>query len=77
MLTAREINLIPKGLFKGSIPDNLTWVYLDHVEKHHLDTLVHGYQVFLIGNEYVYYYSESKDLGFVIKLNENGEVIIK
>jgi hypothetical protein len=77
MLTAREINLIPKGLFKGSIPNNVTWVYLDHVEKHHLDTLVHGYQMFLIGNEYVYYYSESKDLGFVIKLNEDGEVNIK
>lgn len=77
MLTAREINLIPKGLFKGNIPNNVTWVYLDHVEKHHLDILTHGYQMFLIGNEYVYYYSESKDLGLVIKLNENGEVIIK
>lgn len=77
MLTAREINLIPKGFFKGTIPNNVVWVYLDHVEKHHLDNLVYGYQMFLISNEYVYYYSESKDLGFVIKLNRIGEVNFK
>jgi hypothetical protein len=60
-----------------SVPKDIVWVYLDHVEKHHLDNLIHGYQMFLISNEYVYYYSESKDLGFVIKLNEDGEVNIK
>jgi hypothetical protein len=61
-----------------SIPKDIVWVYLDHVEiHHHLDILIYGYQIFLIGNEYAYYYNESKDLGFVIKLNEDGEVNIK
>lgn len=71
MLTKLEKNALMAGFFKGTIPDNVVWVYLDKIEKHHLKNLIHEYYMYYLDNgQYMYYFNEAKEIGFVVKLHK-------
>lgn len=60
-----------KNLFNGKIPNDIVWVYLDHLEKHHLQYLLYDYYMYhLDDGKYMYYFNESNNMGFVVKVNK-------
>ena len=63
-----------KNLFHSKVPDDIVWVYLDHLEDRHLQYLIYDNYMYHLGNlndsRYMYYFSESKDMGFVVKVNK-------
>jgi len=56
----------------GKVPDDIVWVYLDHLEDRHLQYLLYDNYMYHLddGRRYMYYFSESKDMGFVVKVNK-------
>lgn len=60
-----------KNLFHGKIPDDIVWVYIGHLEKHHLQYLIYdNYMYHLDDGKYMYYFNESNNMGFVVKVNK-------
>ena len=76
MLTKLEKNALMTGFFKGTIPDNVVWVYLDKVEIYHLENLIYGYYMYYLDDgQYMYYFNEAKEIGFVVKVNKKEDNI--
>lgn len=71
MLSKFEKNALMTGFFKGTIPNNIVWVYIDHLEKRHLQYLIYDYYMYNVDDgQYMYYFNEAEKIGFVVKVNK-------